>query len=315
MFNGADTKVRINTSEPSYLVVNNDTLQTKTESHQVVVKRSNEPLTVTAISDTISKTVSVKAKNSFAYWLNIYPNIHFWTGFYIDTKTKKRYAYPKTIYLQMTDTQRIYFNYQPINDYKSARLNVLKITPLKTIDLVNAAIELSYERKTGANFSTQIMAAYLLPRSGMYFNEDLNPEIKGYRLAIEERYFFKKTAPKGAYVALEGNYLNAKYNEIESFGETGFYYDSTAYSDSIRIAKQTVSVNFKIGYQFIYKRVSFDIYAGIGLRYKDVRHLDRINPDDKMLTTRHRNIYYYHNIDGQFLTISMPINLRVGWAF
>ncbi|NOU46460.1 MAG: DUF3575 domain-containing protein [Bacteroidales bacterium] len=307
------------TSGPSCLVIDKDTIKNLSVINSFTFDRDKKPIIVTAFNDSVTKTVSIKSINSFAYWLNLYPNLHFWTGFYIDTKTKKRYTYPKTVYVDLATPDNSYLTYKPLDKPYDKYSNILKITPLKIVGLDFPSIELSFERRTGSSFSTQVLASYLLPNGLMNNGNDFNPNIKGFRLSIEEKYYFKKSAPLGPYVSFEFNYLNNKYKDIWNFGIKNIYsdttYNFTNYTDTFGIKKQTYSFNLKLGYQYIVKRLSFDFYAGIGLRYKDVRHFDRINPNDEMEMPRHPNFYYITNHEGKYWTVSIPLNVKIGWTF
>lgn len=319
MFNSKNTSVTIITSKPCKLVLNYDTIKYYSAFNSIIVERDRKPIVVTSFTDSLTKTISIKSKNSFAYLLNIYPNWHLWTGFYIDTKTKKRYTYPKTVYIDLATPDSSYLTYKPLDKPYAAHSNIFKITPLKLTGMVNPSIELSYERRTGRSFSTQLMASYLLPMSIIDIGTNFNPDIKGYRLSIEEKYYLKKSAPLGPYMSFEVNYLNNQYKDIWNFEVNNNYPNSankfSYYTDTIGINKQTYSFNLKLGYQSIFKRLAIDFYIGLGLRYKDVRHFDRINPTDEMEMPMHTNIYYYSNLDGKYWTLSIPLNIRIGWTF
>ena len=319
MFNSKKTSLTIITSKPGSLIIFNDTLKNNAATNVFTVYRDKNPIRLTAFTDSISKTISIKSGNSFAYWLNIYPNLHLWSGFYIDTKTKKRYTYPKTVYIDLAKPDSTYLSYKPLENPYGKYSNIIKITPLKLVDLVNPSIELSYERLTGRSFSTQLMASCLLPINLVGVIKDFNPEIKGFRFSVEEKFYFKKSAPLGPYAGFEFNYLNNQYKDIWNFDvkntNSGTAYNYTNYSDTFGIKKQTFSFNLKFGYQIITKRLAIDFYAGLGLRYKDVRHFDRINPNDKMEIPGHPNVYYLTNQEGKYWTISIPLNLRIGWTF
>ncbi len=177
---------------------------------------------------------------------------------------------------------------------------------------------MKYERKTSAHFSTQLMVSYIISNSLANLGDNFSPNNRGYRFALEERFYFMKPSPKGIYFSLEFNYLSIDYNAIMNFGESNIYdslYLNTNYSDSISISKQTYSLNVKIGCQFHIKRFTLDVYGGLGLRYKDVTHYDRINPEDEMEMPRHPNFYYYKNLDGKQWTISIPLNVSIGYSF
>ena len=93
--------------------------------------------------------------------------------------------------------------------------NILKITPLKITGFVNPSIEISHETRTGKNFSTQFMASYLLPSSLWNLGTGINPGVKGLRVAVEEKFYFKRSAPLGRYVSVEFNYLKNQYKEVK----------------------------------------------------------------------------------------------------
>lgn len=319
LFNSKTTSVTIITSEPSKLIINSDTINYLSTCNSYSFERDKKPIIVTAFTDSVSKTISIKSRNSFAYWLNIYPNLHLWTGFYIDTKTKKRYTYPNTVYIDIAAKDSSYLTYKPLDKAFNNYSNIFKITPLKILGTVNPSIELSYERRTSCSFSTQLMASYLLPTSVMDIGVEFKPEIKGFRVAVEQKYYFKKSAMFGPYVSIEFNYLNNQYKDFGYFGVQDIYsdtaYNNTNYPDTFGIKKQTYSLNLKLGYQIIDKRLAIDFYGGIGLRYKDVKHFDRINPNDEMEMPRHPNVFYYTNLEGKYWTVSIPLNIRIGWTF
>lgn len=318
MFNSKNTSLTVVTSEPSNLAVNKDTIKNLSISKSFSVERDKKPIIITAFSDSFSKTVSIRSKNSFAYWLNLYPNWHFWTGFYIDTKTKKRFTYPKTVYIDLATKDSSYLTYRPLDKPYDNYSNIFKITPLKIPGLINPSVEVSYEIATGRSFSTQIMASYLLPISLMDLGYDFKPEISGFRVSVEEKFYFKKSAPLGPYFSFELNYLKNQYRDLWNFGVKNIYSDTSYnymnYPDTFGIKKQTYSFNLKLGYQLIAKRLSLDFFAGLGLKYKDVRHFNRINPYDEMEMPRHPNIYYFTNLNGKYWSISIPLNLRIGWT-
>jgi len=319
LFNGKYTNFTIITDVPSKLILNGDSLNYEGTSKLVALNRSKKPFTATAYTDSISKTVSVKAVNSFAFWMNLYPAMPFWTGFLVDAKASKRYTYPRIVYINLTKNDTAYLTYTPLSETFHRYSNILKITPLKLIGLVNPAIELSYERRTDNSFSTQIMGSYLLPRSVWFNDNDNNHDIKGFRVALEEKFYFKKSAPIGPYISLEFNYLKNRYKATEYFGVENIYSDSTYnytnYADEYGINKQTYSLNLKFGYQKIVKRLSIDFYGGLGIKYKDVVHFDRLNPDDAREMPRHPNVYYIANRSGRSWSVNIPLNFRIGWTF
>ncbi|HET6557135.1 MAG TPA: hypothetical protein VFG54_07460 [Prolixibacteraceae bacterium] len=310
--------VTIITSEPTKLIVKKDTLSSLSIKRYVAVERSRDPLHIIAFTTDNSKSISVHPRNSFAWWLNLYPST-MWTGFIIDKNNPKRYTYPSIIYLDMNQAGTQYNTFQPVGKAYSGYSSVLKFSPLKVVSFINPGIELALEQKTSNSLSTQFTGAYLLPMSVMDLNTGFKPNIRGFQLGVEERYYYRKSAPAGPYLGLEFSYLNTRYKDIDFFGEAHPYADTTGiytnYADTFGIKKQTYTLNFKIGYQYVKKRLSIDLYTGLGARYKDVVHFDRIKPEDEMEVPRHPNIYHIANMKGKYWTVNFPLNIRIGWTF
>jgi len=318
LLNSKTDSIKIVTNEPSLITIDNYTFPETSNLHLVKVERSKDSIGISAFSDHNNKTVKINAKNSFAYWLNLYPSTA-WTGFLIDKNNPKRYSYPKTVYIALNDNSNNYLTYRPLDSVYSKYTNILKVIPLRAVCEINSGFEISYEKRLSNSFSTQLTATYLFPASIWDLSYDFKPQNKGFRLAVEEKYYMKKSAPLGQYISFEFNYLKNNYQAIGRFGVADIYsdttYNDTNYDDTIRIDKHTFSFHLKIGYQHIIKRFSIDVFAGLGVRYKDVVRYDRLKPDDEMETPRHPNVYYITNKEGQYWTISIPLNIRIGLTF
>src|SRR5665647_1925327 len=96
IFNAKTTYVTVITSKPSKMILEGRTLNYTGTKKTINVERKKAPLNITVFNDSVTKTVDIASINSSAYWLNLYPNLHLWTGFLIDAKTNKRYSYPST---------------------------------------------------------------------------------------------------------------------------------------------------------------------------------------------------------------------------
>jgi hypothetical protein len=307
LFNSKTTQLNIITDTPATIVMNKDTLKSFNNRIHIKVLRQQTPLLLKVFNDSISKNITISSKNSFAYWSNL--GFCYGLGMLTEMRNPKRYTYPNTVYLTMKNNNTNFYTIDTTGIRK--RFYILKLSPLKLVDLTNSGIELSCEKRTDNYFATQVMASYLLPISIWNLNYGLKPNIKGFRLAIEEKYYFKKLAPIGSYTSLELNYLKSNY--IDSYSNT--IYNNTNYPDSLRINKQALSINLKIGYQRFIKRVAFDCYVGLGFRYKDVRYLDRINPNGDIERGRYFNFNHITSQKGRYWTIIIPMSIRIGWTF
>jgi len=314
VFNTRSEKINIVTSESSTVIVNNVPLKTSDNHVQTRVKRSSQNLELIVSSDSITKNVSVEPGNSFLFWSNLC--FAYGLGMIIDWKNPKRFSYPSTVYIDMLSKEN---TYSKLDLSEMTNRNIIKITPLKLFGTTNPGVQLAYERKHSSLFSTQFMVQSLFPRS-ILISSGLRQKKRGFRASIEERMYIDQTAPVGNYVAFEVNYLQNQRNAIMSFSPIktyDLYQDSLSYNDSIRIKKQTVSFNIKLGKQWVKNNFAVDFYVGFGLRYKDIRILDRINENhyESDESDYFPNINRIGNREGKYWTISMPLNVKIGYSF
>ena len=303
-------KVEVITNSSASIIVNKDTLKNTNNRTLIEVRRQSSPLSIVAYNDTIRKNLTIDYKNSLAYWANL--GFFYGAGMLLDMDNPKRYAYPKTIYLNMNNNDN---TYTTLSNMGVKNKFLLKINPFKLIDVSNPGLELSGEKGTGNRFATQVMASYLFPARITDSGNDFRPNIKGCRVALEEKYYLKKQAPVGSYVSLELNYMKNQYTDISTFGSSRFFifspYDRSNTKDTIGIKKQTFSVNFKYGHQLVFNKLSIDLYAGLGARFKDVRFFDGFNPDRERKSTTRPIIYV--NREGKYWIINIPIGFRLAY--
>jgi hypothetical protein len=198
-------------------------------------------------------------------------------------------------------------------------MNVIKFTPLKLLNFYFPAFELAYERKTGIRFSTEVRGGYILPNSILGLADDIKPRNKGFTFSLEEKYFLKPPKRNRPYVAFEFDYRRIKYNSVQGFDFASNVEDTSHfkpdYVDSIVIKKQVFNYSLKYGLQTQYKRFFFDFSVGIGIRHRQVRHIDRINPNDRDTRPRHPNLDYAMDRQGFYFRPTFAANLRIGFRF
>ena len=99
----------VHTTEPSRLVLEEDTIETKNNKARLEVERKNEALQIMAITDSLSKSIEVAPINSFNYWINIVTN--FGIGMLVDRGNPRRFGFPRRIYLNSADTISRFFRH------------------------------------------------------------------------------------------------------------------------------------------------------------------------------------------------------------
>ena len=118
LFNQPHTSVTVHTTEPSTIIHKYDTVNTVNNRAHFGVERKNEPMLIVAITDSLTKSVEIKAKNSSQFWANAYGGYFSVVGFAIDWNNPKRYTYPKRVYINSADTINRYYRYYGKVDYK-----------------------------------------------------------------------------------------------------------------------------------------------------------------------------------------------------
>jgi hypothetical protein len=322
LFNSPLTQTKVILSEPSKLTINGEENNNIVDQKEIFILRSNAPLKIKAESVANKKEISVEAKNSLMYWSNLL--FSSWIGMLIDNNNPKRYDYPKTIYIDLKDSLQTSQAYRTYDKKYDLLKNQIKFTPLKLIGSFNSGLEVAYERKTSKKFSTQFMGS-LLFNSLVLKNEKSPTSLEGFRASIEQKYFYNESALIGPYLSFEVNYMQKKYYDTRNFGDIPADYDPYLdpnydkvkyYSDNFGINKKTLSFNFKWGYQTIINQLVIDAYVGIGPRYRDVRHFDRINPNDEIQgTDGDLDISRIGILEAKEWSLSIPLNVKVGWAF
>ncbi len=314
LFNKRIDIVNIKSNEAVKVVVDNDSINKLLMEHTVVVERGEKNISITLYNDSLEKTISVYSQLSFSYWLNFLSP--FSAGFLVDMSSPKRFDYPNNISVDMNDASSIYYDYNIYNPKLINAKNSLKLTPLKAIGLFNPRLELSYERLLSKNISLQISGGYLMPvpfrRNYDYFISDRT----GFTATVEGRYYLNQTFA-GTYVAMNFDYLNSNHPEIRSFLDTD---RSFLFQDSITVIKQTYTTNFLVGYQKVVGSFVFNFYAGLGLRFRDVKYKDLTLDNAVEIYRRNdffpiEDFYENSNLRGFTNSISIPLNMKVGYLF
>ena len=123
LFNKPTTDIDIYTTEPSKIVVNNDTALTQDNKVSISVRRSRDPLFFTAISDRIKKEVILESTYSLVYVSNVLFLCGI-VGTIVDHKNSKQFTYPSKVYLNSNDSSGMYYLYGKVNNKGELYLHV-----------------------------------------------------------------------------------------------------------------------------------------------------------------------------------------------
>jgi len=140
---------------------------------------------------------------------------------------------------------------------------LLKWTPTALIGY--SAIQIAGEVFYHSNKSVQLEYGFMLPD---------NDKTKGHKIRFEQRNYFG--SKMFFYYTPEINFLFATFNTTQRFSQnwvtdsiSGDKYALDSYFDTVGIKKTKVGANFKIGFQYVFKKpkLSLDVYLGLGVQY------------------------------------------------
>ncbi|HVF96514.1 MAG TPA: hypothetical protein VM871_04300 [Flavisolibacter sp.] len=190
----------------------------------------------------------------------------------------------------------------------------LKVSPFRAIDMINPGVELSLERNYQRN-SFQLSYAYM---TSSLIQERNARNYAGNRFAAEWKRFTQIKKSARNYRSAELVYSSVHYPMVGVFGPRGTDTATVlrSYSDSIRLYRKTLSLNVRIGHQFfLLKHFVFDVAFGIGLKYRNVRHTDRLISSDVLSPPRHPNAYHLAERTGKSITVNVPTTFKIGYTF
>ena len=313
LFNRPNKKVMVYASPDQLVVYKDDTLPYRDGAVPMLVPRAKDPLIFYVKNDSVEHQVIVPSKLSAAFWLTL--GVYSGVGMIADAFTPKRFTYPSEMSVLNLQSDTIIhrrMSYSPAQ--KTFRKqqeghHLLKAAPLRLMNFIQPSLELSYEVRNNAALSTQLTAAIMYPR--------------GYRVALEEKFYLERSAPFGTYVSLGVDFHHNQFKRVNHYIDKDLWTDtlytwsapdSVMYADSVRVDRKVVTANLKIGYQGGKGRFVYDVYFGVGYRYRDVVHYDRINSLDLEPTFRHPNIFMTMD-EGKFSTPNMTAGFRIGYVF
>jgi hypothetical protein len=193
--------------------------------------------------------------------------------------------------------------------------NAIGLAVLKIADPLSPGIELNYERSVNPELSFRISGTYLADILGICRFSQL----KGYRFTAEQKYHFFRPEDKSWYYSAEFAILSSTYSDKARFGYERPWIDTLGltynYTDTFTVRKVTLALNLRMGYQIRIDNMLIDISMGLGLKYKNIIHDERINPNDEMERSRNFNLYYLSNREGRYLTVNVPINFTLAYRF
>ena len=104
----------VHTTEPSKIIYRQDTISTLHNKAHVKIERNWESASIGVVTDSLTKSVRIRSKNSIIYWSNIVFN--YGIGMLVDRNNPKRYTRPGIIYINSADAKSGYSQFGKANN-------------------------------------------------------------------------------------------------------------------------------------------------------------------------------------------------------
>lgn len=314
VLNKKSTSLKIVTSRPVQLQINDQPITKKDSIHEVITERKKESLNIKVQTEEGVQPVQVPSRLSPGFYLNFVTGYYGLPGLMVDLFSKKRFTYPHWIYLDIKEEGLSYLRAAPLHPSVASKKHIVKLSLTRPFSLDYGGLEASLERKFSPSMSGQLSATLIssaLSVPMVYKSEKL----RGVRLEWEQRYYFKKVAPKGGYLAMDFAYLHSKSYSIQDMRASNQYY-TIEYKDRIGVRNNHFDLRLKLGQQFLTGRWVFDTFLGAGIRFKNTQHFDGINPEGYIRSPYFlgfNDIKYQQNRKGRFVQLIIPFGIKVGY--
>jgi hypothetical protein len=189
--------------------------------------------------------------------------------------------------------------------------HILRLFPLSFFDPLNPAFNIGYEVILNEHYSFLFCPSLLFPS---VVEKLYGP---GYRVRFEGRKYLSdiNLTRHNTFLGIEGLYLSKTFKDVYSYiSSDSISIGGSYYLDSITISKEIYAINFKLGYQYSMHRWLFNVYAGLGVKLKDITHLGRLAINDNLTNIHFEQIFIPDN-PGRYWILNIPINLSIGYRF
>jgi hypothetical protein len=209
------------------------------------VRRSSQPLVVELQLDSTRKTIVLKAKNSFAFWFNIYCN--YGIGMLIDKDNNLRYGYSKRNYFAVVDSTIKKFSFTPS---RKGTINLSLTWPFANI--------FNFKSPTAQYKSSGVLGI----GAGLeyFYNNNHYASLNfGAGTDVFGEYFGDSLVSGTAiYTSVRNNYIVGKFDFGYGINLTKFQWERSIFKDTISLYQLfentavglSLSANYRLGNYF-----------------------------------------------------------------
>jgi len=185
---------------------------------------------------------------------------------------------------------------------------IFKVTPLNFLDNISfRSAQVGFEFRFAPKYSVDFSYGQIFGRE--FYNKYKGT---GFKVKSEIRRYLNNKRPRklSRYLALEGFYHNVDHPANNTFEDT---VTATIYNEDYFIKKDLWGLNIKCGFEVSsLNRFVFDAFAGIGLRVKNVQHLNRTRPEDEFHIVDLLAINI-RDQEGNYAVFNLSLGFKIGY--
>lgn len=191
-----------------------------------------------------------------------------------------------------------------------SRFIFLKFSHLSLIDPIpSIQLAMEYQLKGNKAISLQHEAGYI---TNIYLHNPNKRNLQGIRLRNEVRFYLQPRGKTGSgfYFAPEILFIQYSYTETGTIchgSEDEFFRCNYREKVDYKVQKQVYALHPKIGFQSIYKRLTVDLYAGVG--YRQVKVEERDKPQDQF---DEEDFFNFRKSQGIYHLPGLSLGFKIG---
>ena len=276
LLNSKHSTVKISADKASKIVFNKDTITVDKKQTKIRPLRSNKPLKITVLKDSLKKDFYFNKKISGTFYLNIY---NYGIGCIIDLFNHKRFRYKHNLHF-ITDSlsQKIILSNKKITVVPKNKLFIYT-SPLKVLDFFSIPMtSIGLEYFIASNFSVSAEYGTLFPNEKLRDHKITYLNEKAFEYRFEAKWYnginLTENVHLNEYLGIEYRKIYSQYNDNINYYERN---DSNhnSITDDFATKKSVSILNLKYGILIpIGKRFYFDFYSGLGIRIKEFNHIN-----------------------------------------
>lgn len=319
LLNGPKTQMHVYTTDSTRVVLKGDTLPERGTHHLLTVERSGNALELALLGDSARRLLRIAPHTSPVYWLNIAQGTFMPLGFLLDQKHAKRYAFPRSVYVNMKEASGYERERLVQFGNRSPRLTIY-LSPFRPFSWVDPGFSGGFMYAFGKSWALDADYSVLFSTNIWQRGIALMQSNSGFEARFGLRKYVHSDAPTGFYLGAQGvwsensQWADLRFGESNALRDTLTSYEDISYRDTVLVNRKVRGIHLRMGQTVYSGHFTFDFSLGIGLLHRQNSMRMRLGPFEDNEELQTRGIYFFSMREGSFWMASIPLHFRLGYT-